>query len=379
MFPHLPVPVLQLVIKSAGQRVKVPNSPPSSLLRFALMMLTWVALCVGCGNSATTTDATTYKGDVFGVDTISEKSCESNRDCAGGEVCRDDVCRRACETSDDCAAPTPACDEAAGYCVACLRPADCGPNETCTDRSCAFFCSVDEACPPTSFCDLSTGACAKRECESSRDCFGGYQCELFQCVPIDPIICEAGTVRCDTTANAIGSCNADGTRETFVSCGEGRSCMVQESGVVCAEVACEPNALGCDDVTHAFECDATGTVKIVTACPNGRRCSEGVCLAQVCVPRATRCDGAGIRICAADGLSESFSECAVDPTCAASAYGCACIADQCTPRTCNPGSTRCAGIGIQTCAPDGQSWEASIACPGSESCLVEFGACVPPK
>jgi len=365
--------------------------------RASLLVATLAAASVfgGCLDGATTADATVTGADTTQTDTnqpdttvippdtasedatISDKSCESNLDCAGGEVCRGQVCRVACASSEDCAASAPACDGAAGYCVACITAEDCGANGACTDRACTFYCREDAACSTDSYCDLATGACAQRECEVAADCSGGYRCERFQYQPIDPTICDADVARCDAAVNAIISCNIDGTRETVVPCADDTLCVLREGAPTCAERVCEPNALGCEDPQNAFECDATGTMKTVIACPTGRLCADGICQQRVCVPGTSRCDGAGIRVCAEDGLSEPYSTCAMDDACIDSPHGCACAAGACTPLACTPGSMRCAGVGTQTCAANGRSWSTSVACGADETCVPPLGACLP--
>ncbi len=301
--------------------------------------------------------------------------CESNRDCAGGEACRDGTCRLVCASSDECEPTAPVCDVAVGFCVACLTADDCGPNETCLDNTCAFFCREDEACPEDSYCDFGSGTCAVRECERSADCEGGFRCERYTCQPIDPIVCEAEVIRCE--GDSVATCNADGTRRTLVPCGEGQRCVAAEASASCADVVCEPNAIGCDDDVTAFECDGTGTVRTVTTCPGVQICVGGACRSFSCVPGATRCDGDGVQTCAADGLSEVWTSCASDPDCVSRPEGCVCRDDACQPRVCMPGSTRCAGVGAQTCADDGLSWGTSVACAGDEICSAELGDCVP--
>jgi len=128
----------------------------TALNRVRLHRIPWVVVAVatanlvlGCGEGKTSPGDTA--SDVFQADASPEKSCESNRDCAGGEICRDELCRLACLTADECTAPVPVCDEAAGYCVGCIDSEDCGPNDICTNNNCVFYCSEDAACSETSF------------------------------------------------------------------------------------------------------------------------------------------------------------------------------------------------------------------------------------
>ena len=51
--------------------------------KLSLLFLVAGASFVGCGETTTFSDTTMATADVFGADATPEKSCESNRDCAG--------------------------------------------------------------------------------------------------------------------------------------------------------------------------------------------------------------------------------------------------------------------------------------------------------
>ncbi len=284
-------------------------------------------------------------------------------------------CRTACTADADCTAPLGACDATLDYCVQCTDNADCGANQRCTANACEFYCTEDSACAATEFCRTDTGVCAARECESTRDCEGGFRCERFACIPIDDLVCTPDAETCSADNRTVQRCNADGTMQTMETCATDSRCVVNGSSAACAAVVCTPSALGCVDGATAFECDATGTVRTDTPCGSGRFCSMGVCQDLLCAPGSVRCEGNGTVTCDALGSMETFTACADRPECASSAFGCTCAEGACVTRICTPGATRCAAAGFQTCAADGRSWGATAACPAGQTCLVALGAC----
>ncbi len=332
----------------------------------------FLALVAACSDSASRPRV----GVDAGRDgSIALTPCTSNRDCAGGEVCREMFCRTSCEADADCTAPLGACDATLDYCVQCTDNADCGANQRCTANACEFYCTEDSACAATEFCRTDTGVCAARECESTRDCEGGFRCERFACIPIDDLVCTPDAETCSADHRTVQRCNADGTMQTMETCATDSRCVVNGSSAACAAVVCTPSALGCVDGATAFECDATGTVRTDTPCGSGRFCSMGVCQDLLCAPGSVRCEGNGTVTCDALGSMETFAACADRPECASSAFGCTCDAGACVTRICTPGATRCAAAGSQTCAADGRSWGATAACPAGQTCLVALGAC----
>lgn len=74
--------------------------------------------------------------------------CTSTADCPGNQKCRDNRCGPECESDEECAEGE-ICE--AGSCVAapeCSTDADCGAGETCQDGQCVQA--------PTAACDLET-------------------------------------------------------------------------------------------------------------------------------------------------------------------------------------------------------------------------------
>ncbi|HNT27684.1 MAG TPA: hypothetical protein PKH10_05830 [bacterium] len=169
-------------------------------------------------------------------------SCETDADCAPGEVCETvilgyKVCRsmNKCLTSEECAA-NEVCDWTGSYydCVAvCTVDTDCAfgyqciagtpynrceyANECQSDADCPAFrtcepsgnwmqcilslggglCLNDTNCDPSEYCDLSLGffgTCKSRDqCLIDADCGDNMKCEFngtyYECVPTNPKQC----------------------------------------------------------------------------------------------------------------------------------------------------------------------------------------------
>ncbi len=310
----------------------------SLLVSSALLVV--LAAC-GSGDASSDTDGgptpigDTGAGDVGSTDAGADGGtdllpCTDNLDCRGGEVCRDGFCREACREGDVCSVDGQICDPELGYCI-------------------------------------------DPECADDGDCAGGFVCDTGACVPIDPVVCDAGTSRCD--GSDLIECNRDGTRETTTTCGEGTLCIDDGEGdAECAAVVCAPNEVGCLDEQTAYVCNGSGVEQLELPCDAGDYCIEGVCLPRVCEPDTVVCEGNALVTCDETGGSRQVTPCAELELCAGSAAGCVCASGECTPRVCRPGTARCVGNARQACAADGLSFEAPAACGGDEVCVA--GACV---
>jgi hypothetical protein len=299
-----------------------------------------------------------------------ETLCESNRDCAGGEVCRAGVCRTACSVDDPCTGDLSICDDVLEYCVECLIDNDCGTNTVCEESECVFHCVEDSACGPDEYCRRETGACETRECESDDDCSGGFRCQEYVCVSIDEIVCDAGTATCDDT-DAVLRCNEDGTATRRTECGDDAVCVVADDDASCLDLVCEPHEVGCEDPENAYVCNASGTERTRLPCGDRRYCLNGVCRAEICEPSSQMCDGVSVVQCDDLGASQQVRSC-IDG-CAAE-HGCGCGSGECFDRVCLPGSARCVGNAAQRCQDQGAAYDDPVACGVDEVCIR--GACL---
>ena len=262
---------------------KMPKNVVISRFGGGGVIAAFLALVTACGDDAPAMTPDAGVVDAGRDAALSMDRCDSNRDCGGGEVCRDSFCRTTCASDGDCTAPLGVCDATLDYCVQCSADADCGRNEQCTANACAFYCREDAACDADEFCRMDTGACAARECETTSDCSGGFECVRFECVSIDPIVCDAGEEACSADNRTVLRCNADGTMEAMESCATDSRCVVSGTSASCAAVVCTAGEMGCTGDFVAFSCDATGTMRTETPCGAGRYCAAGTCMAQACV------------------------------------------------------------------------------------------------
>ncbi len=297
--------------------------------------------------------------------------CEDNSDCSGGEACREGLCRTVCAESDDCSGFYGQCDPDLQHCVECFNDAPCDADETCEEGLCKFHCRSDDHCAADEACDEESGACFEQECEENSDCQGGYLCTESRCVSIDPVICEADTLRCD--GDVVVDCNGDGTDATRSDCAADERCVEDGDLAACLVLVCAPNEIGCSDAGGAFLCDATGTSRTEVPCNDNQYCQAGVCRNRQCEPSSATCSGDALVLCDALGSATESLLCDDTPACEDEAFGCACVDDGCVPRVCQPETSECAANGYRSCNDNGTGYAPLVAC--DESCAG--GACVP--
>lgn len=348
--------------------------------RCPLLLALWVVLVllVGCSDEvgpvagvAAGLDA----GADVSADGVSElPRCVDSLACRGGEICRDGFCREACLSDVDCSAPRGVCDVSTGICVSCVQPTDCGENATCESTECVFFCESDVACGAAEFCDESTGVCEARECSAPTDCRGGFDCRDFRCVPLEPIVCEAGNTRCNDAADGVITCGRDGTEELEAPCGSEQLCVEEADDASCVDVLCAPFEIGCISAQTAFACDELGVSRTEFDCGDGRYCDAGVCKPLVCEAGTVICDGNLLVTCDELGAEVTVQACSETAACVASAAGCVCVDGACEARVCTPGAGRCVGAAAQSCSADGLGYEDPVTCDADELCVA--GACL---
>ncbi|MCA9612781.1 MAG: VCBS repeat-containing protein, partial [Myxococcales bacterium] len=393
----------------------LPHSPQAASGGVEMGHRSWKAalavwVVVGCGGDVDSPP----DANVDGSSEVVLDPCDSNRDCSGGEICREGSCRVACEDATECSAPLALCDDARGYCVACIDDDDCATHATCEASFCTFFCRDDSACAADERCIVDSGVCTERECESARECEGGFRCEGFVCVPIDDLVCEAGEEACSEDATTALRCNDDGTMEARETCDEGARCVTVDEAAVCREIVCPPAERGCTDVDTTFACDTTGTERTETDCAAGRYCDAGECRTRTCTPGAARCDASGGReVCDEAGTGYVASPCAttdvcvdgvcLERLCERGSARCVegswtgrevcgiderswvsmpcrddetCAAGSCETRVCTPTMAECVGSdGSRECLPTGLGYTATVSCPSAQSCTPETGRC----
>lgn len=144
-----------------------------------------------------------------------------------------------------------------------------------------------------------------------------------------------------------------------------------DTGAACTEnIDCGGGEICRDGQCREVECIESAD------CPGGFRCDDFLCVSieQVCEPGARRCEGDTVLACNDAGTSEVAVACAELPSCADSEFGCSCELGACEPRVCRPGTTRCDGQDVLTCAPNGRSEVRTETCSGSATC--QAGECL---
>lgn len=300
--------------------------------------------------------------------------CVSNRDCRGGQVCRDSRCRELC-TDGGCPA---------GF--RCLDGTACYPEDTAVDREEPIVPEDDREAPADGPGDLDPPADTDADidgnpdapgdeapdptddtpgdtidtpparCTNTADCDLGNLCVGGNCEPgcLTNRDCPAGASRCDTSVPPRGrcvQCRLDTDCPAGGRCRDGACTAVCRSNADCPD----PARSQCD--TQAGECrecvtsDACGTGRICKS----NRCVEGCTSARDC-PQG--------RTCAVDAAPDGRCvACTVDAQCAANQrcadYACvaACSLNPCAGNTaapfCDAADGRCYACLIDNHCPQG--------------------------
>jgi hypothetical protein len=253
-------------------------------------------------------------------------------ECDGDELVQCSVDGFAVDDRTDCAATGDAC-LARGcrerYCDDGLDPfCSAGRGWQCWGYSVTTNASNELAtCPPTTYCDVPTGACHAGTCRALEPACNGHLA---------------------TTCNAAGTgYEAGGTDCTAL-------------GQVCSDGACQPvictaDALSCDG-DAVTRCNSDGTRIFVNVCEPGQRCDNGECVSTSCARNSALCHGKELRRCNAEGTESVVQRiCTDEEQCDARANACvlpgACDPLQClscsglTPLTC------CTTSGLCGCSP----------------------------
>ncbi len=361
-----------------------PSPHGTNMGRTRRILLTLLlGFAVGCGTEAPQSDSdggpilldTGETPDAEEDTTAVLTACEANLDCAGGEVCRDGLCREACEASTDpCGGALEVCDPELEYCVECVEDADCDPDWTCLDRVCEPACAVDDDCDTGEVCDPATGTCGPPECAGDEDCQGGYRCTDGLCEPIDEPICAPGVSWCESD-ETIARCSVDGTAVTREACPPDSVCRDGDGDPLCATGPCADSAVGCLDEQRAYVCDETGAAYEEIECSPEEECDSGTCVPRPCVPGSVVCEGDAVSTCAGDGTGWRTEECGGTNACRDSEFGCACSGGGCVIRVCEPETVICSDNAVLRCSETGLRYHDPVPCPSDRICVA--GECLP--
>ena len=268
-------------------------------------------------------------------------------ECVGGR-CEDPTCASSpltCPTRTGC---TSAAD--------CPRSSTCSASE-CVDGVCFAFPSPD-ACPTTSYCDLSRGCVPY---DGGNVC--GQPCTLGEC--------GVGRWSCGTDGSM--TCIPFLMRPPGEPCGDGvcdgtGACEACVPGAACSTGnACEVGVTDCSSGTQV--CVGTGPRGAGTEC----RAASGVCDA------AEVCDGTSV-VCPSDARVSAGSECRASSGDCDVAEVCDGTSDACPSDALQPSSYVCR-TSIGACDSEERCDGASAACPSDARtsagtvCRAATGAC----
>ena len=326
--------------------------------------------------------------------------CVENRDCVGGQLCLDGLCRDVCAADDDCEAPTPVCAGTPAICSECRDDGDCDGRSACVSGTCEPRCVEDADCAGGQVCRLEFGTCDEIECTENGECAGGQICAHGACVEIGDVTCDAGFGECQ--GNTLVVCVPEGTGFVEIGCGDSASCVEDGDEAGCVDHVCEPSARSCADSGTAIVCSADGTSEEEIECSADSMCVDGSCiidgcevLPEDCPPTAPIVDPEVCECvrCARDSDCESGQECTAGGSCVFSEGPCDSASDCTTVDFCRGGEcVECLGAidcggdpcvaGVCRscdCGPDEWCDELSICqmcdCPDGFRCLAD-GSCV---
>ena len=247
-------------------------------------------------------------------------TCQTDRDCLTGNVCKEDVCVPGCGTDEECEDGF-YCDVDAKTCAeGCRDSTECLTGEVCTAGACA--CN-ETSCPEGKVCLADTGHCG-----------APTSCDQIDC----------GTQSCDpTTLTCIDGCTADSCAESEVCNTQTGLCEINncigEDPNQCAGNAqrpvWDPVKCFCAECLSDSDCDsgAGETCNSGGACvpPCQTVCDPGTsgtcggttpyCISECCVECVGAADCAAGQLCL-DGTCGDAPNCTVDPTVCPAGYTC---------------------------------------------------------
>lgn len=278
-----------------------------------------------CANVDNSTNGQLFKDSICPVDGL---SCKSDNDCVDGvRKCADGSCKQ-CATATECSGDEKCLD---GFCLV--------PTHTCLFNRCTKRCTQSSDCPGGDKVPTAMNLCAddgkclpksgisclddagchdpwrlcfgasNKSCLIDGDCAAGESCRRRLCVQSLPKACTSSG-ECNGAICVAGFCQAQGSVTTCSSNAE------------CA-------GLGAEAVCRNGSCSATcGLCTADADCPNGQRCYENRCIAQLASCVGHRCR----QLCTTTEECVGETQC-VAPTC--SGELCPVGVTVCEPTTCS--------------------------------------------
>ncbi|MEW5742610.1 MAG: hypothetical protein AB1938_27080 [Myxococcota bacterium] len=193
--------------------------------------------------------------------------CQTNADCARGELCQAGVCVVApagCTSNAQCAAGQ-VCQ--AGQCVtapwACVVDADCSVGETCQAGVCVpgpTSCTSSAQCAPGEVCQSGVCVPSTPGCTSNVQCPRGWVCQAGQCVSTTPATCggQQGSGGYSGGWGGVAQCSAAGSGTVAVS---NAQAWIDDSNGTPALIVADPSSSSAGVVIELGACpSAAGQV-----------------------------------------------------------------------------------------------------------------------
>lgn len=202
------------------------------------------------------------------VDVSSPPGCQTNADCARGEVCQSGVC---------IAAPT-----------GCTSNAQCAAGQVCVSGQCVLpppACVIDSDCASGEVCQAGTCVTAPAGCATNAQCATGEVCISGQCV-LPPTACVVDSDCSRGEVCQSGTCVVAPTGCTSsAQCAAGQVCL---SGQCVLPPACVVDA----DCASGEICSSGMCVAQPTGCTSNAQCAPGqVCTRGQCTWTSATCAG----------------------------------------------------------------------------------------
>ncbi|TNF30708.1 MAG: hypothetical protein EP329_13445 [Deltaproteobacteria bacterium] len=116
-------------------------------------------------------------------------------------------------------------------------------------------------------------------CTSAGEVVASAECARWGRICVDGVcaleVCTPGASAC--VGDAIGTCDASGTRRTVVACDPGAVCVADDAGPVCVAATCVPGTSTCVGDAVA-RCVAPGEPPQLAPCEAGSHCADGACV-----------------------------------------------------------------------------------------------------
>jgi hypothetical protein len=336
----------------------------------------------GAGGNTCSSDAdctTSPEGPVCDTSSSSCVEClPSNDVCEVGTYCAGTTCEPGCDDDADCNVSQGSGSGGGGAGGSGGEPGTGGSAPmtplTCNaaDHTCNG-CTVDEACPPGTLCDLASAVCIpgcspKQECHTDHECCSGQCANVLvdepHCgtcdTPCEPAggegVCSAGTCQIASCTSPLDDCDDDPTNGCEsdpaidpANCGGCRNACTPMTNAqpgcvagVCALGACSPMYADCDGISsNGCEVNLNSSSTNCGQCGNAcdllnanAACQAGLCSVSSCKAGYADCDGGDASGCEVSTQSDPANCGSCDNACSFANANAGCTAGACTLGAC---------------------------------------------